>query len=75
MELTPDQLREYLHVLKAEGVEECHLGELHVRFGAGVASASIPVPATRQGPGTPKSMWENPLLWPGGNPPKFPTDK
>lgn len=69
--LTAAQLREYLQVMKDLGVRKFHWGELYVELGPQDATEARPVP-TRAKAEAMKTLFENPSLWPGGAPPKFP---
>lgn len=73
MELTPEQLRQYLDVLQKGGVQYFEGLGFCVRFTP--ETAYQPAQAVEERPEPePSSMWENPRLWPGGKPPKFPSN-
>lgn len=72
MELTPEQLRQYLDVLQKGRVQYFEGLGFCVRFTPeALEGKSAHVLEERPEP-EPSSMWENPRLWPGGKAPKFP---
>lgn len=75
MEMTAEQVQAWLQMLKAEGVEEFEGCGFHVRFGPGAAiprhAVSVDPPQRPSVVKQPHSMWEDPHLWPGGEPPRF----
>ena len=72
------ELEAWLKALRDAGVEEYRRGDFYVRFTPPIPA--VPVAAISTSPehtlkAAPKPLWENPNLWAGGLPPRFPTDK
>lgn len=72
------KLQALLDMLVECGVEEFEGAGIHVRFTPGLFTPDKQVTPEempeREKP-APRSLWEMPTLWPGGEPPKFPGDK
>jgi len=76
MEYNPELLTALLELLRDSGVEEFEGFGFHVRFSTTAVPAVKEMdvePQYVETPGGRQSMWEEPELWPGGKPPRFPT--
>lgn len=77
MPLNPDELDRLLQVLRAHGVLEFKTTDLELKFTPQAPEVRTLTRANESRPSVtkPKSIWEDPNLWPGGEPPSFPTSE
>lgn len=73
MELEPRELATYLQVLREAGVDEFKCANFSVKlYPTAHVEQILP---ERNKPAPQRSLFQDPKLWPGGVPPKFPTSE